>query len=364
MGTKKTHILAASTLLAMTLFSGSAFTHSDGAAMQAADEAIVGLERLGYAGSVLVGRGDDLIYLRDSGVENTAACVPSYWIASITKQFTAVGILLLHERDILDIGDSIANYLPDVPEDKSGITLFQLLTHTSGLQQQYAADGITDRAAAQQALLTGDLKTKPGEQFSYANDNYNLLAMILEISSGMTYEEFLTTGVLLPAGMENSGFWGMAHEVGTCVPPVATQPDRQFMKANWGFRGATGMRASVRDLHAFMRALQNHQILTEESTAMLMGSHLTLSSGTEIGFNWFGQRTDQGFHVKFSRGQESFGGNAVIYDYPDQGVTIITATNAGPAESGEGPVEGWSRKTHRAMADVFVTNLVTATSPQ
>ena len=59
--------------------------------------------------------------------------------------------------------------------------------------------------------------------------------------------------------------------------------------------------------------------------------------------------------MKFSRGQESFGGNAVIYDYPVQGVTIITATNAGPPESGEGAVEGWSRKTHRALADIFIT---------
>lgn len=88
---------------------------------------------------------------------------------------------------------------------------------------------------------------------------------------------------------------------------------------------------------------------------MLMGNHLTLPSGTEIGFNWFGRKTDDGFQVRFSSGQESFGGNAVIYDYPGTGVTIITATNAGPAESGEGPVEGWSRRTHKALKDVFVT---------
>lgn len=354
MENKKTPTVVGNLALVMTLFSCSAFANSDRVVQQAADQAIVGLERQGYTGSVLVGRGDDLIYHRDSGVEKTADCVPSYWIASITKQFTAVGILLLHEREILKIQDSIAEYLPDVPADKSEITLFHLLTHTSGLEQQYAADGIIDRVEARKALLTPPLKTTPGEQFSYANDNYNLLAIILEISSGMTYEEFLSAEILLPAGMRNSGFWGMPVESGTCVPPVATQTDLQNMSASWGFRGATGMRASVRDLHAFMQALQSHDILAIESTAMLMGNHVTLSSGTKIGFNWFGRQSDQGISMKFSGGYESFGGNAVIYDYPDQGVTIITATNAGPPETGEGPVEGWSRKTHKALAEVFV----------
>ncbi len=351
----KPNISASSLLLAMAILSCCAVTHADGAMRQKADRALAELEQLGYSGSVLVEWRDDRIYVRDSGVEGDSACVPSYWIASITKQFTAVAVLLLHEREILDIRDSIADYLPGVPTDKSGITLFHLLTHTSGLQQQYAADGISDRATAQKSLLAPELKARPGEQFLYANDNYNLLAMIVEIGSGKTYEEFLSTQILNPAGMRNSGFWGMPIESGTCVPPVATQVAKQVAKANWGFRGATGMRASVRDLHAFMRALKHHEILTEESTGMLMGNHLTLPSGTEIGFNWFGRKTDDGFQVRFSSGQESFGGNAVIYDYPGTGVTIITATNAGPAESGEGPVEGWSRRTHRALKDVFVT---------
>ena len=116
------------------------------------------------------------------------------------------------------------------------------------------------------------------------------------------------------------------------------------------------MRASVHDLHVFVQALQSKKFISQESIELLMGSHLQLSSGTEIGFNWFGRHTEQGVYMKFTTGQESFGGNAVIYDYPEQRVTIITASNAGPAETGEGPVEGWSRKTHQALAAIFITN--------
>jgi len=222
-----------------------------------------------------------------------------------------------------------------------------LLTHTSGLRQRYAADGILDRNAAQQSLLAASLQSKPGEAFSYANDNYNLLAIILEIQSGVPYEEFLRTEIFAPASMKNSGFWGMPVEEISCVPEVAAPPGQSVSGSNWGFRGATGMRASVHDLFAFVQALQGEAILSNESVDMLMGNHLQLASGTEIGFNWFGERNEDGLYSKSSRGNESFGANAVIYLYPDRDLTIITATNAGPAETGDGPVEGWSRKTMR-----------------
>lgn len=222
-----------------------------------------------------------------------------------------------------------------------------MLTHTSGLRQRYAADGILDRNAAQQSLLAASLQSKPGEAFSYANDNYNLLAIILEIQSGVPYEEFLRTEIFAPASMKNSGFWGMPVEEISCVPEVAAPPGQSVSGSNWGFRGATGMRASVHDLFAFVQALQGEAILSNESVDMLMGNHLQLASGTEIGFNWFGERNEDGLYSKSSRGNESFGANAVIYLYPDRDLTIITATNAGPAETGDGPVEGWSRKTMR-----------------
>jgi hypothetical protein len=60
--------------------------------------------------------------------------------------------------------------------------------------------------------------------------------------------------------------------------------------------------------------------------------------------------------MKFSRGQESFGGNAVIYVYPVQRLTIITATNAGPAETGDGPVTGWSRLAHQVLAEIYLAD--------
>lgn len=322
--------------------------------VQAAEASIDKLAQQGFAGSVLVARGADVIYARTIPAAVPPTDVPSYWIASITKQFVATGILLLHEEKRLDIYQPLTSYLADVPKDKRDITLFHLLTHTSGLTQRYAADGIAERDRARKALLAGKLKSAPGSKFAYANDNYNLLAIVLEKQSGLAYEEFLRTRIFQPAGMVNAGSWSMPVEQGSYVPPVATPPLKSNRGANWGFRGATGMRASVQDLFAFVRALHDDKLLTANSRELLMGNHLQLDSGTQIGFNWFTQRTPTGVYRKFSRGQESFGGNAVIYCYPDQGLTIITATNAGPAESGDGSVVGWSRRTHDALARIFV----------
>lgn len=355
MRNSKTRGLVKWFLLGIALISAPLAASPDQASrQQAAEKAILELERQGYAGSVLVAQDGNIEFFRDSVLEKDASCIPSYWIASITKQFVAAGILLLQERNKLDIRNSIADYLPDVPDEFSGITLFHLLTHTSGLRQRYAADGIFDRKSAQQSLLAASLQSKPGETFAYANDNYNLLAIILEIQSGVPYEEFLRTEIFAPASMKNSGFWGMPVEAISCVPEVAAAPGQSVSGSNWGFRGATGMRASVHDLFAFVQTLRGEEILSRESVDMLMGNHLQLASGTEIGFNWFGERNENGLYSKSSRGNESFGANAVIYIYPHQDLIIITATNAGPAETGDGPVEGWSRKTHAALAAIFV----------
>ena len=321
-----------------------------------ASAAMADLERQGFVGSVLVAKDGEIIYSRDCGFEEEPKAVPSYWIASITKQFVAAGILLLQQRGQLDIHDSITEYLPNVPADKSGITVFQLLTHTSGLPQAYAADGIADKYKALDSLLSTELAFRPAEKFSYANDNYNILAIILENVAGQSYEDFLRTEVLAPAGMQSAGFWGEPADSNGYVPPVITPLSDDSLQPNWGFKGATGMRASVQDLFAWTKLLMSKKLLSRDSVALLMGDHVELASGTTVGFNWFGQYTQDGVYTRFSRGNESFGGNAVIYLYPAQNLTIVTATNAGPAETGDGPVEGWSRKAHKALADIFLAD--------
>ena len=175
---------------------------------QAADAALLEIERQGFVGSVLVARQGQIEYSGDFGFSGDLDSTPSYWIASITKQFVAAGILLLYEQGALDIHKPMSAYLANVPADKDDITLFHLLIHTSGLQQNYAADGITDKTEALEALLKPELMSQPGKEFAYAGDNYNILAIVLEEVSGKSYEEFLRSEVFAPSGMQHAASWG------------------------------------------------------------------------------------------------------------------------------------------------------------
>ena len=167
----------------------------------------------GFSGAVLVARGGKVVLHEGYGWADLAKTAPvtretRFYIASITKQFTAAAVLKLEERGRLGLADPVGKHLPGVPPDKAAVTIHQLLTHTSGLGQDYAADGIRDRAEAVRAVLAKPLKSPPGAQFRYSNDGYNLLAVIVEVVSGESYESFLRQNLLRPAGMSRTGFWG------------------------------------------------------------------------------------------------------------------------------------------------------------
>src|SRR6266498_1905527 len=134
-----------------------------------------------------------------------------YQIGSMTKQFTAAGIMLLVEAGKISLGDTIHKYLPDLPVAWRGVTLRHLLTHTSGIKDfADLADTETERAkdytkAQIIALVSGaPLEFRPGEKWNYSNTGYFLLGMIIERVSGKPYEDFLRERILRPLGMADT----------------------------------------------------------------------------------------------------------------------------------------------------------------
>ncbi|ANP47785.1 serine hydrolase domain-containing protein [Candidatus Viadribacter manganicus] len=301
----------------------------------------------GFTGSVLVACGDDILFAGDYGLSDSHGREPSYWLASISKQFTATAVLKLVEAGRMTLNDPVSRYFPDAPPDKAPITIQQLLTHQSGLTQVYTADGIVDRNEAVRAILGTQLASSPGATFRYSNDNYTLLAAIVEIVSGERFEDFVRANVFLPAGMRNAGFWPDVGE--SFSPPVLSMPVGAMAEPNWGFRGGTGMRASVRDLHRWTRALDEGRVLRRESVALLYGPHLTASDGDGVGFGWFSSNSADG-RLLWTRGSEDYGPNVILYRRTGTPLTIIAATNAGPAEA-DGP--GWSRRARDALMPIF-----------
>ena len=152
-----------------------------------------------FMGSVLVARGNEILFNKGLGSANLEWGIPNtpttkFRIGSITKQFTAASILLLTERGKLKIDDPVKKYLPDAPRAWDKITIFNLLTHTSGIPNFTSFPGYwKDQLFAHTPKEIVDIfRDKPldfasGEKMSYSNSGYILLGYLLEKISGETY---------------------------------------------------------------------------------------------------------------------------------------------------------------------------------
>ncbi len=286
----------------------------------------------GYACSVLIASNGNAIFHKafgwlDQERHKPASTDTPFWIASITKQFTAAAILKLSEQHKLSLDHRIDRYFAAVPNDKQQITLHQLLTHTAGFRQNYAADGITDRNAAVRSILEQPLKSTPGESFGYSNDAYNLLAAIVEIVSSESYESYLQRTLFQPAELAHTGFWGNpGHE---SVAAIHGDVPEQVQAPNWGFRGAVGIYSTTGDLYQWRQALEADRVLSISSRRKLMSPHIALGDNESVGYGWFISATPRKTTCVWTRGAEGFGHNAILLAYPEEKLLVIAASNAG-----------------------------------
>ncbi len=166
-----------------------------------------------FMGSVLVAKGDQMIFSKSYGFANVEWQVPNspeskFRLGSVTKQFTAACILMLEERGKLKIDDSIKKYMPDAPATWDKITFFHLLTHTSGIP---SFTGFPDYASTEALATTPEklvarfrdkpLEFQPGEKWNYSNSGYVLLGYLIEKISGEPYSQFVQENIFTPLGM-------------------------------------------------------------------------------------------------------------------------------------------------------------------
>jgi CubicO group peptidase (beta-lactamase class C family) len=161
-----------------------------------------------FMGNVLVAKNGKVIFNQSYGMADLEWNVPNspttrFNIASMTKQFTAASILLLADRGTLKTDDLVKKYLPDAPASWDKITIYHLLTHTSGIPD----DAAKYKPGTPDTLVFNDrpLNFQPGEQWAYTNLGYIVLGYLLERISGQTYEEFVQQNIFKPLGMNDSG---------------------------------------------------------------------------------------------------------------------------------------------------------------
>ena len=171
-----------------------------------------------FMGSILVAQNGQVLLDKGYGFANLEWQIPNssitkFRLGSLTKQFTAAAILLLEERGQLDITDPINKYLLDAPAAWNSITIFNLLTHTSGIPNytkfpDFASMTTKKMTPEQQIELFRNkaLEFQPGSNYEYCNSGYVLLGYLIEKISGLSYQDFIVTNIFKPLEMNDSGY--------------------------------------------------------------------------------------------------------------------------------------------------------------
>jgi CubicO group peptidase (beta-lactamase class C family) len=180
-----------------------------------------------------------------------------------------------------------------------------------------------NRDVAIKSILDEPLADRPGARFIYSSDNYQFAAALIEIVSGKNYEDFVRTELFEPVGMRDTG-QAVAGRDPSVAPTIQTIPAR-LLQRRWG---QMGYYSTTRDLLRWCNALRSNQALSPQSVKKLFNPVAPIQEGAAA-LGWFIGETESGMRRIFSRGNEGFGANGLIYLYPDTDTAIIVLTHAG-----------------------------------
>ncbi|MCI0706672.1 MAG: beta-lactamase family protein [Ignavibacteriae bacterium] len=259
----------------------------------------------------------------------------NFRLASVTKQFTAMCILILNERGKLSLDDTLEKFFPEIAQSYRDIKLRYLLNHTSGLPdyENYVPDSQTVQVLDADALrlinYADTVYFPAGSKFSYSNTGYALLALIIEKASGVSFAEFLRQNVFLPLQMNNT----VAREAHTVVSDRAygyTRTDSGWTFADQSSTSAVlgdgGIYSSINDLARWDQSLYTERLLPRSVLETAMSATTpTDTSAYSYGYGWYiGSRHNMKtvFHTGSSRGFR----NAIVR-IPDERFTVVILTN-------------------------------------
>lgn len=283
------------------------------------------------------------IYRKVFGVTNLQNPTPItgetiFLAASVTKQFTAAGILLLVKAGKLALDDDVRKYIPELPDYGKVISIRQLLTHTSGLKDWRNITYITSwpngyRVLNQNFALRYICEQKslnyvPGERYSYTNSGYDMASVIIERVTGTSYQDFIEDQLLKPAGMLKSHINGAVEEIIRDKATGYNILENQYVKSyvlDETF-GAAGLLTTASDLTNWNNYIFNSRIGKE--LAAIREERYVLNNGDTITY------ANGGVNVSFFNGVKEIthsgllgGFRALCTYYPDKGLSVAYMSN-------------------------------------
>lgn len=307
-----------------------------------------------YSGCVMIIQHDQEIYNSCGGyisVENKLPLTDTtlFDLASVSKQFTAMAVMLAVQKGKLRYDNTIQDFYPDFPYKH--ITIENLLTHTSGLpdymalfEEHWDTTKIAINADVIQLLTSYKPKAsfKPNKQYEYSNTGYAILASILEKVEGDTYANILEKEIFRPLGMERSfainpnnmnrlmaADIAQGHEYQTDQKSFALArnlPKNSMYIYLGGIVGDGGVYCSAADLSLWDNAIRNYTLLDKAAFAPATTPYQTRKELSQYGYGW--ELTNEtGYEQLISHSGNWAGSTHLIVHFVDKQISIIGLSN-------------------------------------
>jgi CubicO group peptidase (beta-lactamase class C family) len=331
------------------------------------DAVFADVDKLQHPGAALlvIDRGERL-YSKCYGTADLETGRPitqdtSFYLASISKQFTAMAIMMLAEQGKLGFDDRLADYFPRFPAWGAEITLRQMLHHTSGLlgyrvfMEPRDLKGVTNDIVLERVMALTGPEFPAGTKFAYHDTAYTLLATIVAIVSGRSYAEFMRVGIFDPLGMTHTVVYDASRPSRHKLAHGYIEEEGRFERWDYPLLtvGDGGLFSTLDDLFLWDQALDTERLVPKAALARAFTSGTT-NDGTLLnyGFGWY-------TNVFPGRRHVAHGGTLGAYSnyiirFLDIERTIIVLSNRGPVPPiwQPGSIRGPRPRAHQ-VADIL-----------
>jgi CubicO group peptidase (beta-lactamase class C family) len=298
-----------------------------------------------FTGSVLIAQHGKVLLSQGYGLADRKQNIPNtpqtrFRLGSLTKQFTAMAILILEAQGKLNVKDLICKYISDCPSTWAAITIHQLLTHTSGIPDLFSVVNWPEiRATPSTPLETmarfkdKPLDFQPGESWSYSNSGYIVLGHIIEQASGQTYEDFLQKSIFTPLNLRDTGYEHNSSGLAVGYPDRYSKVPAAYVDMSIPF-AAGSLYSTVEDLYRWEQVLSTEKLVPKAYLDEMFAAQALIpnGNGAAYGYGW-AIWTENGRLINtHSGGIEGF--VTVITRYPNNQVTLIVLSNQQDLDDG------------------------------
>lgn len=308
--------------------------------------------------SILVRKNGKMVYMESKGLanNNTGAAINNktgFRIGSVTKPIVALAVMQLVEQGILNLQDTLSQHISSVSQAYGEITLFQLLTHQSGIPD-YINDNdvpeITHNMTTEQFIELGvstnesDLEFLPGTSSQYSNTGYVILAEVIQRVTGQKFTDYMQLEFYDRLNMQESYIISQDREMGDRGEDVALSHakttdvyaiGRENQTFNALIYGSSGQVSSIEDMNKFLEALASGDIVSTETLASMIVPQSALTDIGDYGLGWLTGSGEYWHNGKYTSESDywhsgGYGGyRSLLSISPQHGIEVVVLTNGG-----------------------------------